>query len=147
RTIDVRAGLWIPIVFRNESLGVISLSSTIPGAFTEADRDLMCSLANHIAIAISNFQRYRTVDLRLQSKVNDLAKLSHISQTVSISLQTAAVLQAIVQSTSEAFRSSSAAIVVLTEDQTELTVIAAAGFRSPQVGRRIPLGPSASGWV
>lgn len=50
----VRSGCCVPIAIRDEVLGVLSVGSSREAAFTEADQELLCSVANVVAVAIDD---------------------------------------------------------------------------------------------
>ncbi|HKE33088.1 MAG TPA: GAF domain-containing protein, partial [Candidatus Angelobacter sp.] len=49
-----RSEMALPLNFRNETIGVLDVQSTKPGAFTEGDANTLTTLADQIAIAIEN---------------------------------------------------------------------------------------------
>jgi len=51
---EVMSELALPLIFRNEVLGVLNLESPQPYAFTEGDQDVLATLASSVAVDIAN---------------------------------------------------------------------------------------------
>ncbi|MBP8000304.1 MAG: GAF domain-containing protein [Chloroflexi bacterium] len=61
-----RSWLGVPLLVRERILGVISIQSFYPNAFTEADQRFMESLANQVAVAIENVRLFEAEARRRQ---------------------------------------------------------------------------------
>ncbi|HNB51131.1 MAG TPA: GAF domain-containing protein, partial [Anaerolineales bacterium] len=85
----VRGWMGIPLWVRGRIIGVLTIDSRQPGAYTWAEAYLAQSFANQAAIAIENARLFSET-LRRQS---ELASLLTISQTVSSSLDLRQVLE------------------------------------------------------
>ncbi len=55
---DVRAVLCVPLIVRDRVIGAIHLINKLDGAFTEADLDLLQTMAGSVAVAVENAQLY-----------------------------------------------------------------------------------------
>ncbi len=55
---DVRAVLCVPLIVRDRVIGAIQLINKLDGAFTEADLDLLQTMAGSVAVAVENAQLY-----------------------------------------------------------------------------------------
>ncbi|MBN2117905.1 MAG: GAF domain-containing protein [Anaerolineales bacterium] len=63
---DTNAELGIPLLYRDEVVGVLDIQSDKPNAFTEDDRLIFEAVADNIATAIHNADLYRTEQWRRQ---------------------------------------------------------------------------------
>lgn len=64
--------LCVPLIVREQVIGVLELADKIGGPFTETDRDLLQTLAGSVAVAVENAQLY--------AEVNDYARALERSQ-------------------------------------------------------------------
>ena len=55
---DVRAVLCVPLLVRGRVIGAIELINKLGGPFSEADRDLLQTMAGSVAVAVENAQLY-----------------------------------------------------------------------------------------
>jgi formate hydrogenlyase transcriptional activator len=72
RLIDagIRSGGCVPLVARGRKLGVLGVGSLRENTFSEADQELLCHIANQIAIAVENALAYREIE-SLKNKLNE----------------------------------------------------------------------------
>ncbi len=75
---DLRSYLGVPLTLQGKVIGVLSVFASRVGQFTPADVELLSSFAHQAAIAIRNAQLFTS----LQERVQDLAGLAEISQSV-----------------------------------------------------------------
>jgi GAF domain-containing protein len=61
----MRSLMVLPLIVRNQVIGVISVQSAKPHTFDEGDRRLFSDIAHQVAIAITNIQLYQEVRRRL----------------------------------------------------------------------------------
>jgi GAF domain-containing protein/anti-sigma regulatory factor (Ser/Thr protein kinase) len=87
---EKEAIIFLPLVFREVSLGVISLQHPQPNAYDQEDMFILQLLANHIALAIHNMRLY-----------NNLSNLSKTGQLLTQQLESEQVLQATVDKIQE----------------------------------------------
>ena len=66
----IKSGCSIPLISHGKALGVLNVGSAKPGAFTDADTQLLSQVANQLAIAIENALAYREIDA-LKTKLQD----------------------------------------------------------------------------
>lgn len=108
--------LDVPIVYEGESIGVINIESTNTNAFTEEHERLLNILANHAAIAIRN--------ARLFDKANALTK---ISQQLSSTLDSDAILNLILETVSQLVKSPEVSVGILNTKTMQLHFTLARG--------------------
>ena len=64
----IQSGLYMPLKVGEWVIGVISVESEIPDAFTEQDERLLATLANQAAIAFENARLYETIQKELSER-------------------------------------------------------------------------------
>jgi signal transduction histidine kinase len=94
-TIDdrIHSEIAVPLKLADKVIGVISLDSNRPNAFTEEDLEILVPLANHAAKVIQNAQLYDTT----RKNAEALKFLQSISQSINSSLHIDEVLQRVVR--------------------------------------------------
>jgi|GEM_PF-946048 len=132
--------LGVPILSRDEALGVIGMGSREKGYFTGHDLEFLITLANHLGIAIKKTHQYQ-----LERELSLLAKSQ---QLIASSLNLKEVLAFIVDACADLMKVSACHIRLFNEDQ-ELVVVAASGAYKEALGefRNLKIGESFSGWV
>jgi len=103
-TIDTRTGekeslIFVPLIFREVSLGVLSIQHAQPNIYDQEDLSILQLLANHITLGLHNMRLY-----------DNLGRLNEIGQLLTQQLDSEQVLQATAEKIREATR---ADIVVL----------------------------------
>ena len=56
--VDIRSELTVPLLFKEQLIGVLDLESTESDYFTEEHEQIVCTLASHIATALANAKLY-----------------------------------------------------------------------------------------
>jgi sigma-B regulation protein RsbU (phosphoserine phosphatase) len=51
---NTRSELAVPLMYRNEVLGVLNVESELPGAYTENDEEMLATLGGSLAAIIAN---------------------------------------------------------------------------------------------
>ena len=74
----IQSGLYMPLKVGERVIGVISVESTTPDAFTEQDARLLATLANQTAIAFENARLYVAMQKELaeRKRVEDALRIS-----------------------------------------------------------------------
>ena len=135
----------VPVQIEGRVLGVLNIESTERDAFSEADRELLCILANQAALALENarlhFQETR--------KIEEMAVLNELNRRISASLDLQETMDAVVASASELIPCALAE-VSLWDPQTSLLTLQAIRSepdRDYPIGRSFPPGKGYTGWV
>jgi two-component sensor histidine kinase len=106
---DYASILAVPILARGETLeGALNVRTRDPRAFTQAEVDLLMTIAGQVALSIEHAKLYA----QAQRRVVELEALARISEAVSESLYLEESLQAIVRTTVESTHATGAAIVL-----------------------------------
>ncbi|MDI3340726.1 MAG: GAF domain-containing sensor histidine kinase [Sphaerobacter sp.] len=85
------SALIVPLIVRDQPIGVLLVGSAARGAFTREDQTLLGLLADQAASAIENGRLYQ----QAQAQIAELAILHRISSVLSTSLELEEVFQAI----------------------------------------------------
>jgi PAS domain S-box-containing protein len=74
----IQSGLYMPLKVGDRIIGVISVESEAPNAFTEQDERLLATLANQTAIAFENARLYEAMQKELseRKRVEDALRVS-----------------------------------------------------------------------
>src|SRR6266567_95506 len=59
--IGMRAGCWVPLVYRDEAIGTLNISSRQEGAFTLREAEMLSDFADQLAIAVNNAVAFKTM--------------------------------------------------------------------------------------
>jgi GAF domain-containing protein len=107
--------MGVPLIYRDQAIGVITLDSRTPGFYTEDDARIATIFANQAAIAMENARLFSETERRL----NELDKLHQASGVMTSKLALDQVLQEVVDLASEVAGSDYTSLV-LVEDGGEL---------------------------
>jgi len=81
---DGANALWeftVPLLSRGEVLGVLSLSTVVPGGFASRERTFLATLAGNVAIAIQNAQLYKqTEELAIRDGLTQVYNHRYLQQ-------------------------------------------------------------------
>ncbi len=122
-TEDIRAWIGVPLLVRDEMIGVLMIDSTQSGFYTEADAAITQALANQAAVAIENARLYEETQRRAS-----YAALAHeVGRRVSSKLELGALLSAIVTAVCDAFDYYGVMLMLLDRKAECLTLQSIAG--------------------
>ena len=105
---DYASILAVPILARETLEGALNVRTREPRAFTQAEVDLLMTIAGQVAQSIEHAKLYA----QAQRRVHELEALARISEAVSESLYLEESLEAIVQTTVESTHATGAAVVL-----------------------------------
>jgi two-component sensor histidine kinase/putative methionine-R-sulfoxide reductase with GAF domain len=101
--------LAVPILVRGETLeGALNVRTRVPRVYSDAEIELLVSIADQVAQSIVHAQLYS----QAQRRVAELEALARISEAVSESLYLEESLEAIVKTTMDAVQATGAALVL-----------------------------------
>jgi PAS domain S-box-containing protein len=139
-----RFWLSAPMKIGEKIVGVLDVKSQEPDAFSSNDQQLLQTLADQTAVAIENARLHRETNQR----VDELATLSMISQTITSTLNLEVTLTIITDHTIRLLDATAASVVLLDEERSDLWFYTASGGVSDFVrGIRLPAGQGIVGWV
>ncbi len=134
---DYASILAVPILAREKLEGALNVRTRDPRVFTQAEIDLLMTIASQVAQSIEHAKLYA----QAQRRVHELEALARISEAVSESLYLEESLGAVVRTTVESLRATGAALVL--EDGTVVWPEGHAGAyaeRTPLRWKRRTLG-------
>ena len=126
----LHSGLYVPLQTGDHIVGVISIESEKPNAFSEADERLTATLANQAAIALEN-ARLHEETLR---QVQQLQALHAIDLTISSSFNQSFTLDVLLSHTINQLGADAASILLMQPHQQVLKSVAAKGFHGRGLG-------------
>lgn len=111
QTKDVRSWAGIPLVYRNKTVGLLTLDHQKPGYYQESDKILLSLFANQAASAIHNAQLFESLDNKTK-QLEELHKagIKVSSHRVNSKEDLKEVLNSIVESVKGLFNAGSATI-------------------------------------
>ena len=93
-----RAGGSIPLIVKGRKLGVLGFASKRENAFSDSDKELLCRVANQIAIAVDNalnFERARKAEQLARQQSERLELLLEINNAVVSNLDVQSLMKTI----------------------------------------------------
>jgi len=135
----------VPVQIEGRVLGVLNVESAEMDAFSEADRELLCILANQAALALEN----ACLHAQETRKIEEMAVLNELNRRISASLDLQETLDAVVASASELIPCALAEVSLWDAQTGMLTLqaIRSEPNRGYPVGRSFPPGEGFTGWV
>jgi len=139
-----RAWIGAPLIARGEVVGVLTVDSREPGAYTAADARVVAAFADHAAVAVANARLWQQAQRRLQ----EVAFLYETSQALTASLEIEDVLGSLMDNVCEYFQVEAASVALIDEKSGELVFRVATGAAADEVlGMRLEPGQGIAGWV
>ena len=141
--LKLRSILCVPIRTQQRGLGVIYVDSRVmTGIFTQAELELLTTIASHAAVTIENARLFRETQNQLQI----LRTIYEIAADLTSTLDMQRVLEACLQRVMKLLSAHAASI--LTIEGEELVFRVALGEKSAEIKPfRIPRGEGIAGWV
>jgi GAF domain-containing protein len=123
----LHSGLYIPLQIGDRIVGVISIESELPAAFTESDERLIGTLANQAAIALENARLHEETLHQLKQ----LQALHSIDQAIAGSFDQRVILDVLLTQTLSQLNADAAAIFPIQPHQVStLQYFAGKGFHT-----------------
>ena len=129
-----RSEMALPLIYRNKATGALTVQSTEPAAFNQADIIFLQTMADQLANAIENARLFeqaqqeiverKRIEQEILKRNNELAAINRVTEAVTSTLEFQSVLQAIAREMALIFEARTCGIALLNTDRTELTVIA-----------------------
>jgi sigma-B regulation protein RsbU (phosphoserine phosphatase) len=107
----VRSELAVPVIYREQLLGILNLESVEPAAYDESDTEIMTSLVSNLGSVISNLQLVGQIRQQVERQQQILDITNKIRQSVDI--QT--ILETSASELARALKARKAAIQVTTD--------------------------------
>jgi len=140
----IRGWMGIPLIARNQVIGVLTLDSRRPNTYTPEDAQVIFLLAYQVAVAIENARLYRDTAQRL----SDLGVLHDAGQALISTLDLDEILSIIMKRACGALAAEYGYALLTNEAKTHLGFAATVGAGAQRLkGQTIPLVGSVMGTV
>ncbi len=116
----IRSWLGVPLIARDEVIGMLAIDSTTPGHFTQEHVRLMSAFAGQVAIAIENARLYESV----QKRVGELERIYTAARELAESPEPRAVLFKLARHFAEIVEATACVIREVGWGQQTATVVA-----------------------
>jgi formate hydrogenlyase transcriptional activator len=60
-SIGMHSGLWVPLVYRDQAIGALAITSRKDARFTQQDAQMLVQIADHVAMAVNNAMVFRQI--------------------------------------------------------------------------------------
>ncbi|HSB40872.1 MAG TPA: GAF domain-containing protein [Methylomirabilota bacterium] len=117
-----------PLLSQGEVIGTLNVTHREPGAFTDADVEILMEVARPLASAVEHARLHAETARRAE----ELAALNRTTQLITARLDLPSVLEAISRSVTALMGSTGCGIGLLGADRTVIEHAAAHGFRTPE---------------
>jgi GAF domain-containing protein len=146
---DVKSWIGLPLVYDQETIGLLTLDYDQPGFYTHDNRDLLIAFASQAAINIQKAHLFGDA----QRRIRDLEIVNKIVQIISAKLDTKDLLQTIVSQVADQLNCDHCTIFFPQKENGRLLLVPeiTKGSRAKQIGARYfrPGEPDEglAGWV
>jgi PAS domain S-box-containing protein len=123
-----RSALVAPLLSQGQVIGTLNVTHREPGAFTEADVEVLMDVARPLASAIEHTRLHAETVRRAE----ELAALNRTSQLITARLDLPSVLETISRSVTALMGSTGCGIGLMSAARTRIEHAAAHGFRTPE---------------
>ncbi len=139
-----KSAICVPLLAREQLVGVLTLVHSIPNAFNEEHLELMQAIADQAGVAVLNARLY--TESQRQARV--MTALAEGAAAINTSLRMEDVLQRILNQTVQALQVETATVALMDAAAGELVFRAATGQNAGNIlGRRVPAGEGLVGLV
>jgi NtrC-family two-component system sensor histidine kinase KinB len=139
-----KSALCMPLLAREQLVGVLTLVHSQPNAFNAEHLDLMQAIADQAGIAVLNARLYT----ESQRKARVMSALAESAADINTSLRLDEVLERILNQTIQALQVETVALALIEPVGSELVFQAATGQNAGNIlNRRIPSGQGLAGVV
>jgi GAF domain-containing protein len=147
-TEDVRSWVGVPLVYGEETLGLLTLDHDQIGFYNQAHKDLLVPFANQAAIAVQNSRLFEDA----QRRIRDLEMMNNVVQAISTEFDTELLqlLQAVVSQIAENLNCTHCTFFLSQEENNELVLVPQVSWgplSERAMSRRFRPGEGLAGWV
>ena len=145
-TADIKSWVGLPLVYGEETVGLLTLDHDESGFYTQVIEDLLTSFAAQAAIAIEKARLFGDAERRIR----DLEIVNHVAQIISTKLDIQSLLETIVSQIANRLNCTHCTIFFLQKEKGELLLVPQEthGVRREQIlTRRFKPGKGLAGKV
>jgi len=132
-----RAILEVPVILRDNVIGVLGVLNKSPRSFSEDDVALLVSVADHTAIALDRTNLLR----ELKTRLRETETLLTVSQAISLTLDPTETMRRVARETARALGADMVSAYLADPDETSLRPVA--GYHVPKqlfdIFRKFPI--------
>lgn len=134
--------MGVPLLVKDEVVGMLTLDSSRPGYYGEKDADLAMAFANQVAVAVDNARLFRAA----QQRADESETLVSVQKAITSRLDPDTILQMIADEARRLTKTDISAVYLLDEDELEIAYVS--GDVPPGVrGSRLKVSNSIAGRV
>ncbi|MDZ7844637.1 MAG: GAF domain-containing protein [Anaerolineales bacterium] len=138
----LRCWMGVPLLVKDEVVGMLTLDSSRPGYYGEKDADLAMAFANQVAVAVDNARLFRAA----QQRADESETLVSVQKAITSRLDPDTILQMIADEARRLTKTDISAVYLLDEDELEIAYVS--GDVPPGVrGSRLKVSNSIAGRV
>lgn len=126
----IKSGCCVPLIAHDRKLGFLGVGCFREDAFSAADQELLCHIANQIAIAVENalnFERARAAEQEANRQSDRLQLLLRLNNAIASALDLPALFRAVSASLRQVFQHDFAVMGLFDEAKKELRAYALDG--------------------
>ena len=139
-----KSAICVPLVAREQLVGVLTLVHSVPHAFNNEHLELMQAIADQAGIAVLNARLYT----ESQRTARVMSALADGAAAINTSLEIVDVWRRIMNQTMQALQVETVALALIEPSNGDLVFRASAGQNSGNIlGRRVPAGQGLTGLV
>lgn len=123
----IKSGGVVPLIAHDRKLGFLGVGSFREEAFSAADQQLLCHIANQIAIAVENalnFERAQAAEQQANRQSDRLELLLQVNNAIASALDLSSLFRAVSVSLRQVFRHDYAVMGLYDEQKKELRAYA-----------------------
>lgn len=139
----IRAWIGAPLIVQDQVMGVLSVDSRRPHAYTEADGQLVAAFAEQAAVAVLNARLYAQSERRAYG----LRALADTAETINGTAELGEVLRLVVRHAQEWLGMQAASLALVRSDNILVFEEAVGPVAQTLRGVTIQLGAGIAGWV
>jgi GAF domain-containing protein len=140
---ETRAEAAIPLKIGERILGVLDVQSTIPYSFNPYDISIFQTLADQLAIAVSNSELFGEI----QEHLSQHRLLHHITTSAASGTTLEEALTSAVKGLQVTLGGDRVSILLSDEERKKLMIKAWIGYSDNATDMKIPFGSGITGWV
>ncbi len=137
----IKSWLGVPLIGRDQVIGLLNLDKETPGFYTQADATLASTFASQAAIAIENARLYSAE----RQRVDQLNALRAIVADISAELELPRLLQSILRRAVAMLNATGGDLGLCAENGVEVTILASYNMGQDYSGVRMAPGEGAMG--
>ncbi len=137
----IRCWLGVPLVGRDQVIGLLNLDKEQPGFYTQQDAELAAAFANQAAIAIENARLYSSE----RQRGDQLDALRATIADISSELELPRLLQSILQRAVNLLHATGGDLGLFDENKGEIKIVVSHNMGKDYTGTRMAVGEGAMG--